>query len=46
VAVAGAVYAPLLWWVGLAADDRRRAAHYLGKARARLAGARAHEEVR
>lgn len=45
-AVAGAVYLPLAWWLGLAADDRRRVFHYLTKLRARLPGGRAPREVR
>jgi O-antigen/teichoic acid export membrane protein len=45
-AAAGLVYAPLVWWVGLVPDDRRRAFHYLAKVRARLPGGRAREEVR
>lgn len=44
--VAGAVYLPLVWWVGLVDDDRRRASHYLARLRARLPGWRQRGESR
>jgi O-antigen/teichoic acid export membrane protein len=42
---AAVAYAPLLWWVGLCPDDRRRALVYLARLRARLPGGGTRQEV-